>query len=145
LQDLVQRMRRFASDVLTAREIRFTFRTPADERPLKVSADVRRHLFLIFKEAINNIVRHAGCTTVDIELRITGSHFALTVHDDGHGFDPARAGEGNGLANMRARARAIGGDLRVESTSGLGTSVMLTAPLRATLDERDGRLTGARR
>jgi signal transduction histidine kinase/ligand-binding sensor domain-containing protein len=145
LQDLVQRMRRFASDVFTARETRFTFRTPADERPLKVSADVRRHVFLIFKEAINNIVRHAGCTTADIELRITGSQFVLTVRDDGHGFDPARAGDGNGLANMRARARAIGGDLRVESASGHGTSVMLTAPLRAMLHEPNGRqLPGAR-
>ncbi|MDQ3754852.1 MAG: ATP-binding protein [Acidobacteriota bacterium] len=144
LRDLTQRMRRFASDVLTARDIQFTFRAPDLERHLKVGADVRRQIFLIFKECVNNIVRHSGCARVDIELRIEGGWSTLTVKDDGRGFDPAGAGDGNGLVNMRERARSMGGQLQVDSSDGRGTTVILRVPLRATVKERNGRLRGAR-
>lgn len=144
LSDLTQRMRRFASDVFSARDIAFTFRAPADEQHLKVGADVRRQVFLIFKEAVNNIVRHSGCARAEIELRVEGGTFVLTVRDDGRGFDPTSAAEGNGLMNMRARALAMGGQLDVDSGAGRGTTITLRASLKATVTERNGRLRGSR-
>ncbi|MGI8995234.1 MAG: ATP-binding protein [Pyrinomonadaceae bacterium] len=66
---------------------------------------MRRALFLIFKEAVNNAARHAQCERVEIELRADGPSLCLRVADDGRGFDPTMEGEGNGLLNMRRRAR----------------------------------------
>jgi signal transduction histidine kinase len=145
LRDLMQRMRRFASDVFTGRGIEFTFSAPADERHLKVGADVRRHVYLIFKEAVNNVVRHSGCTEAHIELRAEDRWFVLMVRDDGRGFNPAQAGDGDGLANMRERARMMGAQLQVDSGDGRGTTVTLRVMLRATVKERNTRLRGSRR
>ena len=142
LRDLTQRMRRFASDVFTARGIEFTFRAPTDEQHLKVRADVRRQIFLTFKEAVNNIARHSQCSEVDIGLKVESGRFALTMRDNGRGFDPAKATDGNGLANMRSRARMMSADLQIESCPGHGTTITLSAPLKTTVKESNGRLRG---
>jgi ligand-binding sensor domain-containing protein/signal transduction histidine kinase len=139
LHDLIQRMRRFASDVFTSSDIEFTFRAPSDEQQLKVSADVRRQLFLIYKECINNIVRHSGCSKAQIVLSVSSGVLELAVKDNGHGFDSARTVEGNGLVNMRQRARMISGDFQVYSNN-TGTTVRLKVPLRATVKEHNNRL-----
>ena len=144
LRDLIQRMRRFASDVFTSLGVEFTFRAPDEEKHSKVRADVRRHIFLICKESVNNVVRHSGCTKSDIELRVEEGCFVLTVQDNGRGFDPAHAHEGNGLVNMRQRARMPGGELRVDSGAGHGTTITLRVPLGAAVRERSGRLRGSR-
>ncbi len=75
LSDLTQRMRRFASDTLTARDITLRFRTP--EQNLNLDADVRRQVFLIFKECVNNIARHADATEVEIDFALTDHHLSL--------------------------------------------------------------------
>lgn len=144
LLDLIQRMRRFASDVFTSRGVDFTFHAPSDEPNLKVSADVRRQLYLIYKECINNIVRHSGCTKAEIDLAVSGDILVLAVKDNGHGFDPSIAVEGNGLANMRERALMISGELEIHS-DGAGTTVGLKVPLQATVKQHNGRLHRSRR
>jgi ligand-binding sensor domain-containing protein/two-component sensor histidine kinase len=144
LHDLTQRMRRFASDVFTSRNIEFRFSGPDDEHPLKVSADVRRQIFLIFKECINNIVRHSGSGSAEIELNVEDRFLRLTMKDDGHGFNPADISEGNGLANMRARMEMMGGKFHLMSANGRGTKISLEVPLKATINEHNGRL-GERR
>jgi len=105
LQDLVRRMRRHAEEVFTLRDIRLDFSAPDEEQHQRLGVDVRRALFLIFKEAVNNAARHAQCERVEIELRADGPSLCLRVADDGRGFDPTMEGEGNGLLNMRRRAR----------------------------------------
>ncbi len=129
LRDLVQRMRRFASDLLTARGIAFTFHAPADMDHLRLDADFRRHVFLIFKEAVNNLARHAGAGKATIDLSLASGRLTLQIADDGVGFDPKPAESGNGLASMRARATAIGATIHVASAPGRGTSVRLEHPL----------------
>jgi signal transduction histidine kinase len=140
ISDLAQRMRRFASDVFTARNIEFHFRAPSVEADLKLSADVRRQVFLIFKESVNNSVRHSGCTEVDIELRIEAGWLTLTLKDNGKGFNPAGIGDGNGLVNMSARAKSMGGKIDVKSSKGEGVTVTLKAPLFATVKPQSTRL-----
>jgi ligand-binding sensor domain-containing protein/two-component sensor histidine kinase len=144
LRDLTQRMRRFASDVFTSRSIEFTFRAPDDEQQMKVGADIRRQVFLIFKESVNNIVRHSGCAQADIELKVEDSWFTLTVKDDGRGFDYESASDGNGIANMHERARMLSAQIRVDSGEGRGTTITLRVPLRVTVKEHNGRLRGTR-
>lgn len=139
LSDLVQRMRRFASDLFTARQIEFTFAAPGEEQTLKIGADLRRQVFLIFKEAVNNIARHSDCTEAEIEMRIENRWLIMKVLDDGPGFDPARISEGLGLASMRARAQSLGGELQIVSNHGNGTRVLLKVPLTTKVNRRNAR------
>jgi signal transduction histidine kinase len=129
LSDLTQRMRRFAEDILGARDIALNFRAPELERDLKVGADLRREVFLIFKETINNTVRHSQCTASEVELKVARGWLVLQMSDNGRGFDLKGTSEGNGLASMRQRAQKLGGTLDVSSPNGQGTSVTLRAPL----------------
>jgi signal transduction histidine kinase/ligand-binding sensor domain-containing protein len=130
VHDLVQRMRRFAEEVLTGRDIEVEFRAPDAEDGLKAGADLRRDLFLIFKEAVNNAARHSGCSRVEIELRVDRSIVVLSVRDDGRGFVTESLPEGNGLVSMKRRAASLGGDLRVKSIPGQSTEIIFKAPYR---------------
>jgi signal transduction histidine kinase len=129
LRDLLQRMRRFASDILTARNIAFTFRVPAPEHDMKIGTDLRRQVFLIFKESVNNVVRHSACSEAEIEFEIERDRLMLRVSDNGRGFTANGDGDGHGLTSMRARAKEMGGTLSVNSIAGQGTTVLLQVPL----------------
>lgn len=148
LSDLTHRMRRHASDVFTARDIEFTFDAPDPDHDLALGADTRREVFLIFKEGVNNMARHSGCTAAEINFRINDGALELNLRDNGKGFDPARASDGNGLASMRQRAARLGGALDISSGDERGTTVRLKAPLegrRAKLRlRRNGASGGAR-
>jgi ligand-binding sensor domain-containing protein/signal transduction histidine kinase len=128
--DLSQRMRHFASDLFTAREIDFRFRAPDLDRQINVGANIRREIVLIFKEAVNNIVRHSGCTQAEIEFGFENDRLALTLRDNGKGFDLLKESNGHGLASMRERARRLEGDLQITSEPGRGTTLKLTVPLK---------------
>jgi ligand-binding sensor domain-containing protein/signal transduction histidine kinase len=130
LADLTQRMRRFASDVLTARCIDFEFQAPDIRRKLNLGADVRRQVFLVFKESINNVVRHSACSHVVIDFRVDRDLLILLIKDDGRGFDPAHDSDGHGLASMKGRAKETGGRIEINSRPGEGTSVTLEMPIR---------------
>jgi ligand-binding sensor domain-containing protein/two-component sensor histidine kinase len=130
--DLAQRMRRFASDVLSARNIEFKFHTLDGNLDKEMRADKRRQVFLVFKEGINNIVRHSGSKGVTIELGVEKAQLVLKLCDDGQGFDPAKANgntQGHGLESMAERARSIGGEFNLESRPGQGTAISLRIPL----------------
>jgi signal transduction histidine kinase len=94
---------------------------------LKLGADLRRETYLIFKESVNNAVRHAACTEIDVQLAVSHRWIELTVKDNGKGFEDAGK-DGNGLASMYLRASQLGGVLKVTSAAGLGTAVSLRAP-----------------
>jgi signal transduction histidine kinase len=129
---LAQRMREFASDVFIAGDIQLQFRAEISDHDLKVGAEVRRQVFLIFKECIHNIVRHSNCTQVEIGLRVEGGRLVIEVRDNGIGFEPVAAVPGHGLESMRARAQRLGGGIHVAADH-RGTAVTLEIPLAATL------------
>jgi signal transduction histidine kinase len=131
LADLVQRMRQAAFDVLQRQGLRVSFSAP-DDRVLAgvaLAPDRRKHLLLMLKEAITNIARHAGASSVDIALSLEHKRIRLRVADDGRGFDPAVASDGNGLRSFQTRAAEIGGEATVRSSPGAGTTLDVTAPL----------------
>jgi signal transduction histidine kinase/ligand-binding sensor domain-containing protein len=129
LTDLAQRMRRFASDLFTANEIDFHFNARDIERTVKLDADTRRQVFLIFKESIHNIVRHSECSRVEVDLHMDKHMLTLTLSDNGKGFDTGRAYHGHGLTSMTQRAKSLGAVLEATSQPGRGTIVSLTVPL----------------
>jgi signal transduction histidine kinase len=90
------------------------------------------HIMQIAREALSNIVQHAGASHVSVTLSYEGSATQLTVSDDGGGTAPAfldgATHNGHGIANMQARARALGGTLDLESEPGQGFKLVLTLP-----------------
>ena len=117
ISDLAHRMRRFASDICTARKIRFQFHAPVASDDTQLGANVRREVFLIFKESLNNIVTHSACTEADSKFGTADGRLTLQITDNGKGFDPellrnanlSRPGRGgNGLSSMRQRATEFG-------------------------------------
>jgi signal transduction histidine kinase/ligand-binding sensor domain-containing protein len=129
LSDLSQRMRREAADAFTAANIAFHLELPPPEIEIKMGANLRRELFLIFKEGINNMVKHSGCSEAAVRMAIQEGVLRLEVRDNGRGFDSSRSSEGHGLTSLRRRASALGGTLAIVSAPGAGTAVTLDLPL----------------
>jgi len=143
LHDLTRRMRAFASETFGAMDVRLRFSAPPDEDPMPIQADLRRQVFLIFKEAATNAATHSGCREATVDLALNSDWLTLTVADDGRGMKPEEDFEGHGLRSMAERARALGGELQVRSEPGRGTTVTLRAPLRGRGGWRRSHYTGA--
>jgi signal transduction histidine kinase len=129
LRDLTRKMRQHADEIFTLRDIDLEFNAPVPEQDLKLGMNVRRDLLLVFKEAVNNVARHAKCSRVAIDFAIDGDQLSLRVCDNGAGFDPQLESAGHGLVSMRRRVENLGGNLNVDSNEGSGTSVSLVIPL----------------
>ena len=129
LGDLTHRMRRFASDLFSHNGSHVRLDLPGEDQNPHIGADVRRQVFLVFKESLHNAARHSGCTEVDLKLRLADGWLDLTIADNGRGFDLQHASRGHGLASMRRRSEDLGGGLEVDSGPGRGTTVHLRAPL----------------
>jgi signal transduction histidine kinase/ligand-binding sensor domain-containing protein len=130
LSELSGKMRRFASDVFTARNIEFTY-AAAPIADIALGANLRREVFLIFKESVNNIVKHAACNAVEIELNIENSEIFLCLRDNGKGFETTHQNGGHGLVSMNARANDLGGTLEIASGKASGTIITLIVPLQS--------------
>lgn len=90
----------------------------------------RHQLFLAFKEALTNIVRHSGATEVRLNIEIEQGHIRLTIIDNGRGWAGASAEGMDGVNNMRARLEKLGGRFEVTSKTGEGTTVRFELPYR---------------
>jgi signal transduction histidine kinase len=129
LRELAQRMRGFAAETLDARNIQLRFDAPSGDGDIRLGADVRREMFLIFKEGVHNLLRYAQCTRADISLSLQDGTLVLSIADDGVGLDATVRGGGLGLRSMQERAKRIGADLSVRLAPGEGASVRLVVPL----------------
>ncbi len=107
--------------------------------PRPLAAETVLHLVQIVREALANAIRHSGAGRVTVSVRFRAEALAVTVVDDGRGFeyDPTQAAEavgtirGHGLANLRERARQVGGRLEIDTSPGRGTLVGLLVPYRS--------------
>jgi len=98
----------------------------------ELTAEVRHNVFLAFEEALGNTLKHANPSQVNIEMSLKEGAFEIVVRDDGRGFTTgeARSKTGrNGLINMQARLKAVGGRCETVSELGRGTTVRLSCPL----------------
>ncbi|AXY76694.1 hypothetical protein D3H65_23050 [Paraflavitalea soli] len=129
MQRITARMREFATGVLEARNIDFTFRVDEEVQDLKLDMEARRDFFLLFKEAVNNLAKYSQCKNAVIDISIQKERLIMKIMDDGIGFDVLHADGGNGLFNMKKRAQSLNGGLTIESTPGTGTKVLLDVPL----------------
>jgi len=111
--------------ILEVQGIGYDFKVDPELEHMKLGMILRRELYLIFKEAICNAAKYAGCTFIQIYLARNKDHCTLTIHDDGKGFNPDTVGSGNGFYNMRQRAQKMDGDLTVTTRPGEGTLITL--------------------
>jgi signal transduction histidine kinase len=95
----------------------------------RVDGSVETQLFRIAQEALTNVVRHADASEVEMELADSSGELALTVCDNGKGMDVTKNSHGSGLVGMRARARAAGAHIEVQSRHGKGVSIRVQVPL----------------
>jgi ligand-binding sensor domain-containing protein/two-component sensor histidine kinase len=130
MQKITARMREFATGVLEAKNIDFTFRVDEKVNELKLDMEERRDFFLLFKEAVNNLAKYSECRHASIDVSILKSGLNMKIQDDGIGFDPDQADSGNGMSNMKKRASSLSGELLVDSAPGKGTTVLLQMPLK---------------
>lgn len=95
-----------------------------------LAASTQHLLLRIAQEALYNVWKHAQARNVQLRLTVAGARLELSIADDGVGFDPAQNSTGHfGLESMRARARILAADLKIESRAGQGTRVAVTMPL----------------
>jgi signal transduction histidine kinase/tetratricopeptide (TPR) repeat protein len=128
-EKIILRMRSFAYEVLGAKQIDFEFIADEEVAKLKLLMDVRKNLYLIFKEAINNMVKYSGADKALFSIKGEKNKLHMMIHDNGKGFDTSESTEGNGLKNMKKRASEIGAQIIILSLPGKGTTVQLNVPL----------------
>jgi signal transduction histidine kinase len=125
LQSLVEYIAHFANELFDGGGIRCRLDLPADLPSRPLPPEVRHNIFLVVKEALANVLKHAAAGEVRISAEATDHALEIVVQDDGKGFDPARQSRGNGLGNMRRRVQAMGGNVTIRSCPGEGTTVKL--------------------
>ena len=129
LGHLIDYAGQFALDYLRLADIRCRLDLPEQTPQRELSTELRHNLFLVIKEALNNVVRHAHASEVWLRAAVTGEGLELSVEDNGCGFsvapDDALA---DGLRNMRQRLEDLGGTCRIESQPGHGTRVLVHLP-----------------
>ncbi len=124
--DLVEHLQRVAKRLLPNHEV--TWKILATDLPAAWPVESRRHVFLFFKEALTNVLRHAKANKVDLSAQVIGSAFELIIQDNGRGFDTAKPSHGMGIINLRERAKQLRGTVSIHS-SDQGTTLTLRVPL----------------
>lgn len=128
-EKLFEKMRSMAFQMLAVHEIRVEFEnTVRNVNRLKISVDQRRNVYLMFKEALNNIARHSAARNVTVRISESAEGVLIAMEDDGGGFDPDKPVEGNGLRNFRNRAADSFIDFAIDSAPGNGTRISMVVP-----------------
>jgi signal transduction histidine kinase len=139
-EQLQNRMMTFAGMILAPQNIQYDFVADEDLKKIKLTPGQLKDLFLIFKEALYNIVKYANCKSASISLCVQRNNFSMIIEDDGMGFDVSsntankipssgNFSGGNGINNMKARADDMNAKLCINSEINKGTTVQLNLQL----------------
>lgn len=128
-KSIENRMLNFANELCTPADINFEFNKDAAADAVHIPMELRRDIYLIFKEAVNNAVKYSGCHSIRAVITLQNHQLQMHISDDGNGFDITNAKNGNGLSNMRKRAETHKGKFTIQSAPDEGTEVIVTFPL----------------
>ena len=124
LRYLVDYISQFAVEFLQAADILCLVELPDNIPNQRISPEARHNLWLVSKEAVNNVVRHAHASEVFLRVIVSENQLAVSIKDDGRGFEwPQDNAECDGLRNMRQRMEEIGGKFQLNSQPGIGTHI----------------------
>jgi Signal transduction histidine kinase len=127
LASLFIRLREFAIPLCESKGISLYLNIEPSANSLNLEMDVRRNIYLITKESINNAIKHSNCTKLEITFSVNNRHLEVVINDNGIGFDPKPATSRNGMINMKRRAQQIGRELVILSEKSKGTTIRLKA------------------
>lgn len=128
-RNLILHLREYAIPLFELKNIGFKITAPETAPPLSIPMEIRRNVFLIAKEAVNNLVKYSDCTSAVIDLSLLHSVFRMRIEDNGKGFDVEKNCGRNGLRNMKYRAKKIGGKIDIHSSPGKGTCIVLSVKI----------------
>ncbi len=129
LENLIERIQNFAKSLLNAKQINFIFNYDTTIKTTKINEATRQTLFLIIKEAINNLAKYAEAANCNLDLHIKNKTIYCIITDDGNGFDTNTPTERNGLLNMQNRTTALKGKFEINSEINKGTIIKVQLPL----------------
>ena len=125
LENLLMRVRHFATTLFEAKGIDYSIDIQKNVSEVRLPMDHRQHIYLILKEAINNLVKYAAASEASLEVSFDQRYLNLAVRDNGRGFDISRPPTGNGITGMHRRADLMNASLSIHSAPGGGTSIGL--------------------
>ena len=128
LYHLILRLKDSYSDIMYALGISFAAVNIERFSDVKLPMDYKQNLYLIFKEGINNAIKHSKCKKITLETLHFKDNLEITLRDDGIGIDPEIVKYGNGILNMKNRAKLIGAKLIVDASNG-GTQIKFTGKI----------------
>ncbi|MBL7738100.1 MAG: hypothetical protein JNK14_02690 [Chitinophagaceae bacterium] len=115
--DLVSFCRSYASEYLADKNIKFLFES-SETADIKINGETRRNIFLVIKESLHNVVKHANATEVKLHIRFD-KELRVLIHDNGKGFDPSSVRPfANGIENMKKRIKEAGGHISISNARG---------------------------
>jgi ligand-binding sensor domain-containing protein len=129
-RNLGLRIREFAIPLFESKNIMHEICFDKHMNSLQLSMEVRRNIYLIAKEAINNAVKYAECRSVKINFSQEHPGVIMEICDDGKGFDPDAPTSRNGIKNMKVRASQINSEIEIRSATGKGTQILLLVSLK---------------
>jgi len=123
LYDLIIKLKDSYNEFLQSVGISFKVKNIDKTNDIKLPMDYKQNLLLIFKEGINNAIKHSRCKKIVLEANIRGDVIEMILSDNGIGFDELNAGAGNGIRNMETRANKINGRMKLRSSVEKGTVI----------------------
>ena len=130
LQEVMARMRRYAGELFDNSEADCHLQLDETSGNKKLSMEQRRDVYLIYKEALTNIHKHAQPNNIWIEVTQNQNHLFIQIKDDGKGFNTTLITHRNGLNNLRSRVEKWNGKIRIESKEHKGTIIEIRIPLK---------------
>jgi two-component sensor histidine kinase len=124
-EKIITRMRSFAYQLLKAKKVEYTFEVDEKLNLIALPMQVRKNFYLVFKEAITNVVKYSEASRVSIDLFEKNKIIMLRIRDNGKGIPVNAQTLGNGLMNMTRRAKEISAELNIISANGGGTEIEL--------------------
>jgi signal transduction histidine kinase len=133
LQNLLDRMKKFAGQILESKNINYNFNISGIHSKEQVlDIETRQNVYLIFKEILNNIVKHSQATETSIVMSSTPKSLQIEIKDNGIGLDDSTITKGNGLNNMKQRAEKLKGTIKIGPFDSKGTAILCTIPINIT-------------
>jgi signal transduction histidine kinase len=127
-KSLKNRMIKFAAPLCHSKNIQCNIESNGVNEEMQMPGEVRQNIFLVFKEAINNMIKYAEATECNTNIFIRSNQFVLQITDNGKGFDGTTKGTGSGWKNMQKRTGDLNGKLIIDSSPGKGTVITMSLP-----------------
>ena len=111
LPSLIDYLLNYAEDILGTTKMTFNYKITSNIPKLKIDVETKKHIYLLFKEALNNAIKHAQASEINVEISYIKRKLTISIIDNGNGFKLNEINKGNGIDNMENRIKKLNGNL----------------------------------